>query len=139
EVIAAAENISLAQLQTHHHAVLSNHLLRIYAAGNFTDTSIAALANTAVQILGSNKTASQRYLAETITPKAGGRLVDNLDIEPTDNALVDIYLGTQKNLAQQAQLMLLNGLFSTDIFTQLRTNEQLGYVVGSTGSALNDY
>lgn len=139
DVIAAAEKISLAQLQAHHQAVLSNHLLRMYAAGNFTDTSIASLANTAGQILGSNKAPAQRYLAETITPKAGARLVDNLDIEPTDNALVDIYLGTQKNLPQQAQLMLLNGLFSTDIFTQLRTNEQLGYVVGSTGSALNDY
>ncbi|UUA72193.1 insulinase family protein [Cellvibrio sp. QJXJ] len=139
EVIAAAEKITLAQVQAHHKAVLANHLLRVYAAGNFTDGSITALATAAAHTLGSNKAPAQRYFAQSITPKTGGLISDNLDIDPTDNALVDIYLGTQKNLTQQAQLMLLNGLFSTDIFTQLRTNEQLGYVVGSTGSALNDY
>jgi protease-3 len=139
EVMAAAEKITLVQVQAHHKAVLANHLLRIYAAGNFTESSIASLATSAAQILGSSKAPAQRYLTEAITPKAGGHVVDNLDIDPTDNALVDIYLGAQKDLTQQAQLMLLNGLFSTDIFTQLRTNEQLGYVVGSTGSALNDY
>ncbi|AQT60670.1 insulinase family protein [Cellvibrio sp. PSBB023] len=139
EVIAAAEKITLAQVQAHHKAVLANHLLRIYAAGNFTDDSVVALATDAAQTLGSSKAPAQRYLAQSITPKTGGVLVDQLDIDPTDNALVDIYVGTQKDLKQQAQLMLLNGLFSTDIFTQLRTNEQLGYVVGSTASALNDY
>lgn len=139
EVMAAAEKINLAQVQAHHQQVLANHLLRIYAAGNFTDSSITALATAAAQTLGSSKAPAQRYFTASITPKAGVLLVDNSDIEPTDNALVDIYLGTQKNLDQQAQLMLLNGLFSTDIFTVLRTNEQLGYMVGSAGSTLNDY
>ncbi len=139
QIIAAAEKLSLAQVQAHHKSVLENHLLRIYAAGNFNDSVIAAIATDAAQTLGSSKAPAQRYFTQSIIPKAGGLTVENLDIEPTDNALVDIYVGTQKDLDQQAQLMLLNGLFSTDIFTQLRTNEQLGYVVGSTASTLNDY
>lgn len=139
DVIAAAQTISLAQLQTHHRQVLANHLLRIYAAGNFTDEVVRNIATQSAATLGSRKLPAERYLAQTIKPEAGKLVSDNLDIDPTDNALVDIYLGTQQDLSQQAQLMLLNGLFSTDIFTQLRTNEQLGYVVGSTASALNDY
>jgi protease-3 len=139
DVIAAAQTISLAQLQAHHQQVLANHLLRIYAAGNFTDNTVRHIATQSAATLGSSKLPAERYLMQTITPVVGKLVSDNVDIDPTDNALVDIYLGSQKDLSQQAQLMLLNGLFSTDIFTQLRTNEQLGYVVGSTASALNDY
>lgn len=139
EFIVATQKISLAQLQAHHQQVLANHLLRVYAAGNFTDEVVRNIATQSAATLGSSKLPAQRYLAQSITPVAGKVVSDNLDIDPTDNALVDIYLATEQSLQQQAQLMLLNGLFSTEIFTQLRTNEQLGYVVGSTASSLNDY
>lgn len=139
QIVAAAQKITLAQVREHHQKVLGNHLLRIYAAGNFTDAAIKEISLAAVNVLKGKKLPNQRFLVGSITPKAGALLVDNNDIEPTDNALADIYIGAEKLFDQQAQLMLLNGLLGTDIFTQLRTNEQLGYVVGSVGTAINDY
>ena len=35
--------------------------------------------------------------------------------------------------------MLLNGVFSNEFFTQLRTNEQMGYTVGSAPINVDDY
>lgn len=139
ELIAVAEKITLEKVRQHHKRVLDNHLLRIYAAGNFTEATIASLAEKAAQTLGSSRLPEQRYTVAIVPPRAGLQQSDTFDVDPTDSALVDLYLSTQQDMNQSAQLRLLNGLFSTDIFTQLRTQEQLGYVVGSFGDHVNDY
>src|SRR5690606_17000653 len=59
--------------------------------------------------------------------------------EQTDSAILTGFIGTQPSLKQQAALRLLNSVLSNEFFTQLRTNEQLGYVVSSSASSFRDY
>jgi len=57
----------------------------------------------------------------------------------TDNALLQQFSVAEKSILSKAQLVTLDALLGNSFFTQLRTNEQLGYVVGTAASTDGDF
>jgi protease-3 len=59
-------------------------------------------------------------------------------VELADSAVLQAWFGSKKSDDEQAQLAVLNALFSNAFFMQLRTHEQLGYVVTSFNYPIDD-
>lgn len=116
-----------------------NNLIRVYAFGNFTDAQVQEITGYAAEKFKSRNQPEQRYLLPYITPTSTTRLSVEETTEQTDSAILTGFIGTQPSLKQQAALRLLNSVLSNEFFTQLRTNEQLGYVVNSSASSFRDY
>lgn len=139
ELLAAANQITRADLVAYHKRVLQENLLRAYAFGNFTEETMTNIVRYAMQQFNSQRLPQERFTLPLITPNPQVAINFRVAIDQTDNALLSGVLGTSKSVEQQARLILLNGVFSNEFFTQLRTNEQLGYTVGSAPINVDDY
>ncbi len=56
-----------------------------------------------------------------------------------NNAQLSFYKGTEWNLENQAQIDVLSKIIEQPYFTELRTNQQLGYVVAAFGSSSHGF
>ena len=139
ELLAAAEKVTLKDVIDYHKAVKANPLIRIYAFGNYTDATVARLAQISAQALPGKRLPSQRKVAQYIVPKQGQKITFKDVVEQADNAVIQGYWADKKSDDEQAQLVVLNALFGNVFFSQLRTNEQLGYIVGSAPYTIDDY
>ena len=139
ELLTAANQLTRADLVAYHQRVLQENLLRGYAFGNLTEETVKAIAGYAVEQFNSQRVPQERFMLPMITPNPQVAINFREAIDQTDNALLSGVIGTEKSVEQHAQLMLLNGVFSNEFFTQLRTNEQMGYTVGSAPINVDDY
>jgi len=139
EILAAADKITLADVVAYHQRIIGNNLIRVYAFGNFSEESIKQITSRAAELFKSNLQPHQRHKAETIVPQAKSVFKRKIDVDAKDNAFVQIYTDLQQSPDVQAQMTLLNNIFRTEFFVQLRTNEQMGYSVGSQPFGFNEY
>lgn len=139
EILAAARKITRAEVIEYHQRLFGNNLIRVYAFGNYRDEQIRDLTLHAVTVMKSQRQPEQRHLLPHILPTADTRIVYNETIDQTDSALLDGWIGTERSLPEQARFILLNGILGNELFTQLRTNEQMGYVVGSSPASFDEF
>lgn len=138
ELLAAAKTISKGDVATYHAAIKRDPLLRIYAVGNYTEAQVKDMALAAAAIFPGTRTPAQRVINEYVTPAPGKSINFSDDVELADSAVLQAWFGNKKSDNEQAQLAVLNSLFSNAFFMQLRTNEQLGYVVTSFNYPVDD-
>ncbi|WP_100912949.1 insulinase family protein [Pseudoalteromonas spongiae] len=60
------------------------------------------------------------------------------DVPHPDNALVSYFQASSDSISEKIRLMALNHLISQDYFHDMRTEKQLGYLVGSGFAPLNN-
>jgi protease III len=138
ELLAAADRLTLEDARNFHAAVKANALIRLYAFGNYSEADVKQFANIAQQHFPSSRQPSKRNLETFIKPVAGKNVFFNDKVDQTDNSIVDAYYGDKKSDDEQALLVVLHSILNKSIFSQLRTNEQLGYIVGSTPFPIDD-
>jgi protease-3 len=92
----------------------------------------------AAAILPGTRTPGQRVVNQYVTPAPGKAINFSDDVDLADSAVMQAWFGNKKSDDEQAQLAILNSLFSNDFFMQLRTHEQLGYVVTSFNYPVDD-
>ncbi len=139
ELLAVAEKLHALDVIRYHRAVLADPLIRLFAFGNYTEAGVRHMAEVASGQLPGKRLPEQRVVAKFITPKVGKKVMFNDVVEQSDSALVDAYLGDKKSDLGKAALVVLNSIYQNMFFSQLRTNEQLGYVVGSSAIPVDDY
>lgn len=139
ELEAALQEISHADLVAWHRRYINDSLIRVFAFGNFTDQQVQEITRYAAEKFASKKLPEERFLLSYIKPASDTRLQIKETTEQTDSAILVGFIGTRPSVKDQATLRLLNGILSNEFFTQLRTNEQLGYVVNSSASSFRDY
>lgn len=138
QLLAAAKMISKADVAAYHAAIKRDPLLRIFAVGNYTEAQVKEMALAAAAILPGTRTPAQRAVNQYVTPAPGKAINFSDDVELADSAVLQAWFGSKKSDDEQAQLAVLNSLFSNDFFMQLRTHEQLGYVVTSFNYPVDD-
>ncbi|HEY0891650.1 MAG TPA: insulinase family protein [Cellvibrio sp.] len=138
QLLAAAKMVSKADVVAYHAAIKRDPLLRIFAVGNYTDAQVKEMALAAAAILPGTRTPAQRIVNQYVTPAPGKAINFSDDVELADSAVLQAWFGSKKSDDEQAQLAVLNSLFSNDFFMQLRTHEQLGYVVTSFNYPVDD-
>ncbi|WP_039915251.1 insulinase family protein [Cellvibrio mixtus] len=138
EQLAALASITKADLLAYQDAVKKNALLRLFAVGNYTEAQVKHFAETAAQILPGKRLPEARAINSFIIPAAGKVTEFKEDVELADSAVLQTWFGSKKSDDEQAQLAVLNALFGNAFFMQLRTHEQLGYVVTSFEYPVDD-
>lgn len=139
EVLAVLESVQLEDVREYQQQLLSKNLLRVYAFGNYMDATVTAMVERAENLLGPSRKPGERNLKQYITPSSGQTVVVSEDIEQGDTAILDGYIHPKQSIEVYARLNLLNGIMGNALYTQLRTQEQLGYVVGSSPGVVNEY
>lgn len=138
DLLAAANTVTLKDVIAYHRAVKRDPVIRIFAVGNYNPADITAIADTARKILPSKRLPAARTIAHYTTPTNGQWLEVKETVGLADSALMQVWFRAQKSDDEKAQLVILNAFLDKAFFTQLRTNEQLGYVVQSTPYSVND-
>ncbi len=139
DILAASKAISAEDLQRYHRQLMRTASLRAYTFGNYRQEQIAEMVQEFEGRLGENRSPGEVHVVDYIEPEAGQELSLSKDIEHTDAALLDSFILPRPSKETQAQLLLLNGLFGNAFYTELRTQQQLGYVVGSSPFGIEEY
>ena len=138
EILAAASKVTKADVIAFHQAIKADPLLRVFAVGNYTAEQVRAMAADAAAILPGKRLPEARALNHYVTPAPAIQLTLNEDVELADSAVLQAWFGSKKSDDEKAQLAVLNAIFSNAFFMQLRTHEQLGYVVTSFEYPIDD-
>lgn len=136
--LAALNEVNQDLLLELRDTLLTGNLIRTFAFGNYSDADAIALAQRVAEQVGVD--ASVEYArAPIVEPTAQLRVTwnDNLTLE--DAAILDVWLSPEKTTIARANTMMLAEMMHNRFFTELRTEDQLGYAVGATRINLDDY
>jgi protease III len=139
DILATTESVTPAQLREYHREVKRHTLLRVYAFGNYAPDVVSAMVLDFETKLGENRDPAPVHVQHHRTPEPAQWVRFNEDVEHTDVALLDAYILPRQSIETLAQLHLINGLFRNAFFTELRTRQQLGYVVSSSPASINEH
>ncbi|MDQ2077063.1 insulinase family protein [Marinimicrobium sp. ABcell2] len=139
DILAAAARVTPEQLREYHREVKQRALLRVYAFGNYAPEVLSTMVLDFEAKLGENRNPAPVNVQHHRTPKPEQWVGFKEDVEHTDVALLDAYILPRQSIETLAQLHLLNGLFRNAFFTELRTNQQLGYVVSSSPASIDHH
>lgn len=138
QLLAELKKITKHDVIAYHSAVKKDPLVRIFAAGNYTESAVKAMALKAAAILPGTRLPAQRTLPLYVTPRQNHIVELKETVDLADSAILQAWFRDAKSDEERAQLAVLNALFGNAFFMQLRTNEQLGYVVQSFDYAVDE-
>lgn len=136
--LAALAPLQLSDLQDYLPTLFSDLYLRSFAHGNVSDVSARQMASKAYQALVAEDPADASIQLPVVQLPAGQRLYNTLDIEHNDSALTLYMQGDSTAVDARAEVALLNEIIQTPFYADLRTEQQLGYIVFSTPLPMQD-
>ncbi|MCF4008653.1 insulinase family protein [Rheinheimera sp. UJ63] len=139
QLIAAAKQMTLADLQQVISNTLLNNEVRVFAFGNYDKQEVVALVSKLQAALPAVRQTTAYTQSPFWQPTPGKSIVLQRDIDVTDVALIDMHVHPTKGMAQRAAASVLASHFSNQAFDKLRTEEQLAYAVGGTAIDLDEY
>lgn len=132
--------ITFAEVSEFHQALFSEIHLEAFAYGNWNREQAHQFADF---IQGSVFSEQRRPTGEILRPllsiQEAGHIHLQKHINNADHGIVLYYQSPDMSYEERARMMLLNHLISTPFFQQLRTEKQLGYLVGTGYVPLNQY
>ena len=136
--IKAARHLSLKELRTYYTAVKKSLFVRLFAAGNYTEDQVRNMTHKVAHQLPSTISPEYRFMAKFKTPQSGHHWMYRDTVPLADDAVLLALFCDAKSYDEQAQLAVLSALLGGDLFNQLRTEEQLGYVVQNFPYVIDD-
>lgn len=125
---AALEPLTLTDLQDQVPRLYAGATLRAFAFGNLSADEAREMAQKLSTRLLTDAPLAPPQLPVVQLP-AGERLYDTLDVEHQDSALTLYLQGSDTGLPARAEVALLAEILQTPFYSQLRTEQQLGYIV----------
>lgn len=145
-------NPSMSKLATHlpsitfdeanafHQALFSEIHLEAFAYGNWNREQTNQFADYIVDgLFCDTRQPTEEILRPLLSIQNEGNIHIQKLIENADHGIVLYYQSADISYAGRARMMLLNHMLSTPFFQQLRTEKQLGYLVGTGYIPLNQY
>ena len=127
----ALDALSFSRFIAFHQQLLRQVHIESLMLGNWTSAQAQQLSQLLQQWQRQLDSTGPRLSTPTLTIQGHGPTWLQLDVEHSDHALV-IYLPAQQTTPEQMALfMLANHVLSPEYFHQLRTEQQLGYLVGT--------
>jgi len=136
----ALESITLSDVKAFYRQLMADNRLRVFAYGNYNKDTVLAITDTVLSALPASRKPQVLFVPAYKVPVEGTLLsyAEQLDGH-TDNALIEMYVATDRSFKARATAATLNALIKNTFFTELRTNEQFGYVVGTMPARIDDY
>lgn len=135
-LLTAAQHITATEFNAYIQHTLAASQLRILAQGNYTETQVTAFAKT---LAGSGKTQRQYQQFKRWQPEVGQRLTVLRSNPQDDTTVFRAQFLPNSGDAGKAAAKVLSGHIHQAFFNQLRTEEQLGYVVQALELPLNQH
>ncbi|WP_108124966.1 insulinase family protein [Saccharospirillum mangrovi] len=116
---------------------LANHRITMLVHGNLTQEDAIELGDRARLMLPPS--ASTAPVEPQIAAMAGRRYRHELSVDHNDSALLGYYQGSNSSLRERALYALAGQILNAPYFAELRTQEQLGYVVFARAHSVHDW
>ena len=137
QLIAVAESADLGQLSAFIDDVLARNQLRGYMFGSYSREDAEALASAIEGAMPERKPIPYQRAA-VYQPEPGTSLVLNRDLPVEDLGMMYLFAAPDKSVISEARGRVLSAHLSNRAFSQLRTEEQLGYAAGGFATKLKD-
>lgn len=130
-----AEQVTAAELQAWLDALWTGASARLLVHGNRSAADAAALAASMEQALAFGGPAAPRPAVSVRRVPQRGTVVRELAVDHADSVFLLTLQGESTDPAAHARWMMLGQLIGPAFFSQLRTEQQLGYIVGTSYSS----
>ena len=131
-LLEAAASIDAAQLRSYIQEFLSKLEIVALANGNLSEQQALAMAHKLEQAFLADAVAQRVPRAVVAKLDQQAKLLYQFDVEHSDSAIVSYFQGDDQAIATRALFSLANQVIKTPFYHQLRTQQQLGYIVFST-------
>ncbi len=139
QMAAAIEQVSFEQFLTVRKALFTRIHVDAFCYGNWTKTQATDLAQSIGQALFDNAQPHDEVIRPILSLQNQHDLALEKTLKQYDNAIVMYYQADCKAPRTIALFMLLNHIMAPEFFHHLRTEKQLGYLVGTGYVPLNRY
>lgn len=138
ERLAVVQNITSEQVKAMRDRLLGKARVRAFVYGNYEQAQAVALTKQVATFVQPD--AQLTYQAHRpMRAVADFPVSSQEETHLSDTGILEGYIVQQDDLASQLLLRILDDLVHNRFFNQLRTEEQLGYAVGSTVLPLNTF
>jgi len=137
ELLAALENVQLEDLPSFVEKLYQNIHVEMLAYGNWTESEISALGDYIQQEMAPTTNPSKETPRKLISIKNQGSLLYEVQCQQNDSAMMVYYQSTDLSPENIALFTLSNHIMTSSFFNELRTKQQLGYIVGTGNLPLN--
>ncbi|WP_016954659.1 insulinase family protein [Catenovulum agarivorans] len=132
----ALEQLTYQDVVEHHNELLAKNALNLFAFGNYQQADISTIMDSLLVKLPANRQATDLHYPAEVKPAS---VQSSVTAEHTDVAVLQQYWLAEKSLKKFSQILTLNALYQPMFFKTLRTDNQVGYVVGSSPMQLNKF
>lgn len=136
DLAAALDTVTRESFDDWHSKLFDSVELKIFAHGDLTRSVLQPLTDCALQnfTVRPNLQANMPATRALADLKANGKLEarGQLETRHSDHAAMLVIQGSDTSVLQQTCMLLLNQFIQPHLFNELRTRQQLGYLVGST-------
>ena len=132
----ATDSYTLEQLSALIERLFQSTELRVLVNGNLIADEALSISDALANALQPMNTAAVAPEVSIRRLTAGENLHTTLQIEHNDSAVVLYLQGQDPSLESRASTALLSEILSAPFYTQLRTEQQLGYIVFATPMSL---
>ncbi|MFT4621738.1 MAG: insulysin [Myxococcota bacterium] len=122
------ESLTPETLEAWRTDLFANAAVEVVVHGNHTAAEAEAIGRSVTAKLADAGSADRRAAQVRRIPD-GATVVRDVVVEHADSAIRVLYQGADTELSTQATWLMLGNLIKTPAFTQLRTEQQLGYIV----------
>ncbi|GGO82751.1 peptidase M16 [Marinobacterium nitratireducens] len=127
--LAALEPLDLAQLRAFIPRLLAKTSLRALAHGNLLPEDAIAMTRQVNERLRADAQVAVPPEIPVVQLKAGEALVQTLPIDHADSAVTLYFQGADTRLKTRAAYGILGEMLASPFYNELRTEQQLGYIV----------
>lgn len=137
EAVEVASQLTAADLQAFAASVFDEATAQMLVHGNHTEAGARALAAIVEESLLGDATPGERLAPVVRTPTES--VVRDVEVDHPDSSIaVIVAQPATRDAASHARWQMLGQLLDTPFFSQLRTEQQLGYVVFASYARLHD-
>ena len=129
EKVAAVDKLTLQELKNFARKLYQKAELRVLSHGNVSESQAIALAQKIAQVLAIKNSGAFAPDTQIVRLEAGDQLRLDASIEHNDSAYIRYLQGPDDSFSTRAATALLAEILSAPFYTQLRTEQQLGYIV----------
>lgn len=136
-LIEALESIEVDELPSFVSAMLAELHIEMFVYGDWSKQSALSLANSLKEALRVKDQQYEESLRPLVMLGDNGTFQREVYCDQADSALVVYYQSTEISENHVALYILANHLMSAAFFHEIRTKQQLGYMVGTGNMPLN--
>ncbi|MFQ5673596.1 MAG: insulinase family protein [Nitrospinales bacterium] len=139
QVISALQPVTLEDVKAYARTLYEKVYITGLAYGNWNDKEVESGIRVLLEeIPGRPLPENERYqeVVEILGP--GENAVFSRKVKDTNNSIIYTLQIGEFDLAKQARTSMIASIVESDFYTQMRTNQQLGYIVGSFHRRIED-